>query len=88
MEEHTYLDCLKHLDVSIKKRGRESILNERSDLIMRRESFSRRIREVRETERQREKVYTDETWLNGGHRVKKEWVDLKALENPRRSIKE
>ena len=37
---------------------------------------------------QREIVYTDETWLNGGHRVKKEWVDLKALENLRRSIKE
>ena len=27
-------------------------------------------------------VYTDETWLNSGHRVKKEWIDLKALENP------
>ena len=53
-----------------------------------RESFLRRIREVREKEPQREIVYTDETWLNGGHRVKKEWVDLKALENPRRSIEE
>ena len=55
---------------------------------MRRESFLRRIREVREKEPQIEIVYTDETWLNGSHRVKKEWVDLKALENPRRSIKE
>ena len=71
-----------------KKRGRESILNERSDLIMCRESFLRLIREVREKEPQREIVYTYETWLNGGHRVKKEWVDLKALENPRRSVKE
>ena len=88
MEEHTYLDCLKHLDLSIKKRGRESILNERSALIMWRVSFLRRIREVREKEPQREIVCTEETWLNGGHRVKKEWVDLKALENPRRSIKE
>ena len=26
--------------------------------------------------------------MNAGHKVKKEWVDLKALENPRRSIKE
>ena len=26
--------------------------------------------------------------MNAGHNVKKEWVDLKALENPRRSIKE
>ena len=28
----------------------------------------------------------DETWLNVGHRIKKEWVDLEALQNPRRSI--
>ena len=41
-----------------------------------------------EKEPQREIVYTDETWLNAGHKVKKEWVDLKALENPRRSIEE
>ena len=53
-----------------------------------RESFLRRIREVREKEPQREIVYTDETLLNGDHRVKREWVDLKALENPHRSIKE
>ena len=79
---------LKTLGFKYKKRGRESILNERSDLIMWRESFLRRIREVREKEPQREIVYTDETLLNGGHRVKKEWVDLKALENPRCSIKE
>ena len=79
---------LKTLGFKYKKRGRESILNERSDLIMWRESFLRRIREVREKAPQREIVYTDETWLNGSHRVKKEWVDLKALENPRRSIKE
>ena len=26
--------------------------------------------------------------MNGGHTVKKKWVDLKALENLRRSIKE
>ena len=62
---------LKTLGFKYKKRGRESILNKRSDLIMWRESFLRRIREVREKEPQREIVYTDETWLNGGHRVKR-----------------
>ena len=46
----------------------------------------RRIKEIRENEPHQEIVYTDETWLHAGHRVKKEWVDLKALENPRRSI--
>ena len=51
-----------------------------------RESFLRRIKEIREKESERQIVYTDETWLNSGHRVKKEWIDLKTLENPRRSI--
>ena len=31
-------------------------------------------------------VHADETWLHAGHRVKQVRVDLKALENPRRSI--
>ena len=88
LKEEINFHMLRTLGFKYKKRVRESILNERSDLIMWRESFLRRIREVREKEPQREIVYTDETWLNGGHRVKKEWVDLKALENPRRSIKE
>ena len=52
---------LKTLGFKYKKRGRESILNERSDLIMWRESFLRRIREVRQKEPQREIVYSDET---------------------------
>ena len=33
-------------------------------------------------------MYTDETWLNSGHKIKKEWVDLEALENPRHSLLE
>ena len=51
-----------------------------------RESFLRRIKEIREKEPERQIVYADETWLNSGHQVKNEWIDLKALENPRRSI--
>ena len=31
----------------------------------------RRIKEIREKEPKRQIVYTDETWLNSGHRVKK-----------------
>ena len=46
----------------------------------------RRIQEIRKKEPDREIVYTDETWLNAGHRIKKEWVDLEAWQNPRRSI--
>ena len=76
---------LKKLGFRFKRRQRESI-HERSDLIAWRESFLRRIKEIREKEPERQIVYTDETWLNSGHRVKKEWIDLKALEDPRRSI--
>ena len=81
-------NLLKKLGFRYQRRGREGIVDERSDLITRRGSYLKRIKEVREKELQREIVYTDETWLNAGHKVKKEWVDLKASENPRRSIKE
>ena len=43
----------------------------------------RRIQEMRKSEPGREIIYTDETWLNAGHRIKKEWADLEALQNPR-----
>ena len=76
---------LRKLGFCYKKRQRESIIHERPDLVSWRETFSRRIKEIRENEPHREIVYTDETWLHAGQRVKKEWVELKALENPRRS---
>ena len=72
---------LEKLGFRFKRRQRESIIHERSDLIAWRESFLRRIKEIREKEPERRIFYTDETWLNSGHRIKKEWIDLKALEN-------
>ena len=79
---------LKMLGFKYKKRQRESVVHERADLValIMRESFMRRIQEMRKHEPDREIVYTDETWLNAGHRIKEEWVDLEALQNPRRSI--
>ena len=77
---------LKMLAFKYKKRQRESILHERADLVAWRESFMRRIQEIRKNEPDRKIIYTDETWLNAGHRIKKEWVHLEALQNPRRSI--
>ena len=77
---------LKKLGFRFKRRQRESIVHKRSDLNAWRESFLRRIKEIREKEPERQIVYTVETWLNPGHQVKKEWIDLKALENPRPSI--
>ena len=53
-----------------------------------RERYLRRIKEIRENEPKSEIVYTDETWLNFGHKIEKEWVDLETLENPHRSLLE
>ena len=41
--------------------------------------YLRRIRKIREADPERAIVYTDETWLNQGHRTKKECVDLETL---------
>ena len=43
---------------------RESMVHERADMVAWRESFTRRIQEIRKNEPDREIVYTDETWLN------------------------
>ena len=40
----------------------------------------RRILKIREADPERAIVYTDEIWLNQGHRTKKEWVDLEMLQ--------
>ena len=77
---------LKMLGFKYKKRQRESIVHERADLVARRESFMRRIQEIRKNEPDREIVYTDETLLNAVHRIKKALVDLEAFQNPYRSI--
>ena len=57
----------------------ERIIYEREDLVSWREKYLREIAKVRETEPQREIVYMDKTWLNEGHRLEKEWVDLVTL---------
>ena len=62
---------LKKLGFRFKRPQQESIIHERSDLIAWRESFLGRIKEIREKEPERQIVYTDETWLNSEHRVKK-----------------
>ena len=61
------------------KRGRQRIISERPEIIEWRERYLRRIRKIREADPERAIVYTDETWLNQGHRTKKEWVDLETL---------
>ena len=65
------------------KWGRQKIISERPEIIAWRErylrTYLRRIRKIREADPERTIVYTDETWLNQGHRTKKEWVDLETV---------
>ena len=70
---------LKKMGFDYEKRGRQRIISERPEIIAWRERHLRRIRKIREADPERVIVYTDETWLNQGHRTKKEWVDLETL---------
>ena len=66
---------LKKMAFGYEKRGRQRIISERSQIIAWRE----RIHKIREAGPERAIIYTVETWLNQGHRTKKEWVDLETL---------
>ena len=70
---------LKKMGFGYEKRGRQRTISERREIIARRERYLRRIRKIREADPERAIVYADETWLNQGHRTKKEWVDLETL---------
>ena len=68
--------------------ARNSLIHEREYLIAERAKFIRRILKIREKEPHRKIIYTDETWINENHRLKKEWVDLESIQNPYRSLKD
>ena len=70
---------LKKMGFGYEKWGRQNIISERPEIIAWRERYLRRIRKIREADPERAIIYTDETWLNQGHRTKKEWVDLETL---------
>ena len=70
---------LKKMGFGYEKRGRQRIISERREIIAWNERYLRRIRKIRKADPERAIVYTDETWLNQGHRTKKEWVDLETL---------
>ena len=72
---------LKKMGFGYEKRRRERIISERPEIIAWRERSLRRIRKISEADPERVLVYTDEAWLNQGHRTKKEWVDLETLKD-------
>ena len=62
-----------------KIRGRDRIMYEREDIIAWRERYLRKMMVIRKSVSPKNIVYMDETWLNEGHRTKKEWTDLTTL---------
>lgn len=72
-------ELLQKMGFKFKRRGRERIIYERDDLVVWREKYLRKIMEIRKVKSSSQIVYLDETWLNEGHRVSKEWVDLTTL---------
>ena len=70
---------LRKMGFSFRHRGRERIVFERADIIAWRQRYVRQICEIRNHEPSRAIIYTDESWLNKGHKIKKEWIDLQAL---------
>ena len=70
---------LKKMGFGYEKWRTQRIISERPEIIAWSERYLRRIRKIREAHPERAIVYIDETWLNQGHRTKKEWVDLETL---------
>ena len=77
---------LQKMGFGYEKRGRQRIISERPEIIAWRERYLRRIRKIREADPERAIVYTDERWLNQGHRTTEEWVDLGTLKEKKTKI--
>lgn len=69
----TFHKLLKKLSFKFLKRGRNSLLLEKPEIVLWRREYLRKIRTYR---RENRKIYyLDETWVNAGHTKSKIWVD-------------
>lgn len=76
----TLYRLLKDIGFSFQKRGRNSIMLERSDIVHWRHKYLRKIRQFRNEGSNI--IYLDESWVNVGNSVNKEWVDT-TIKNSR-----
>ena len=74
----TFWCLLTKMGLSFSRRGREQIVSGRADIIAWRQRYIRQIHKIR-NKPSKAIVYTDKTWLNEGHKKKKEWIDLQTL---------
>nr|CAH7733592.1 unnamed protein product [Callosobruchus chinensis] len=69
----TFYQLLKELDFRFLKRGRNSLLLEKEEIIVWRRDYLGKIRQFRD--QGRKVYYLDETWVNAGHTQGKVWMD-------------
>ncbi|VEN35550.1 unnamed protein product [Callosobruchus maculatus] len=69
----TFHKLLKHLNFKWKKRGRNSLLMDREEIVLWRREYLIKIKSYRD--QNRKIYYLDETWVNAGHTTSKVWVD-------------
>lgn len=69
----TFYRLLKSLNFTYQKRGRNSLLLDRDEIVLWRREYLKKIKSYRNENR---KIYfLDETWVNAGHTKSKIWVD-------------
>ena len=69
----TFHKLLKHLNFKWKKRGSNSLLMDREEIVLWRREYLIKIKSYRD--QNRKIYYLDETWVNAGHTTSKVWVD-------------
>lgn len=69
----TFDKILKDLNFKWKKRGRNSLLMDRQEIVLWRREYLVKIKSFRE--QNRKIYYLDETWVNAGHTTSKVWID-------------
>lgn len=73
LKRTTFYYLLKELNFTYSRRGRDSTLIDKNEIIVWRRKYLRQIKSLREEGRKI--YYMDETWVNAGHTVSKIWKD-------------
>ncbi|CAK9810870.1 hypothetical protein ANTPLA_LOCUS6710 [Anthophora plagiata] len=69
----TFYKLLKSINFKFTRRGSDSFLNDREDIVVWRRSYLRQLKQFREANRQI--YYLDETWINAGQTKNFVWKD-------------
>lgn len=79
----TFYKLLKKINFKFQKRGRNSLLVDKNEIVLWRRDYLQKIRQYRAENRKI--YYLDETWINAGHSKSKVWVDA-SITSARRAF--